>query len=92
MKATAIGRDPSGSPTANTAEGPPTTVRGSRPLFELGSIGSNGSAPLRQILESDTLREELEEHTAIIEFAGQLIREDAERAAWAVVSTRYRIH
>lgn len=44
------------------------------------------------MLESGPLREEFEERAAIMEFDGDLTREDAERAAWAVVSTRYRIH
>ena len=44
------------------------------------------------MLESDTLREEFEERAAIMEFDGQLTRKEAERAAWALVSTRYRLH
>ena len=81
-----------GEPTANTAEGPPTAVLGSRPLVELGSIGSNGSAPPRQMLESDILREEFEERAAIMKFDGKLTREEAELAAWALLSTRNRLH
>ncbi len=66
-------------------------VLDARPLIELGSIGSNGSAPPWQMLESDTLRDEFEERAAIMEFDGQLTREEAERAAWALVSTRHRL-
>ena len=80
-----------GEPTANTAEGLPTAVLGSHPLIELGSIGSNGSAPSWQMLESG-LREEFEERAAIVEFDGELTREDAEWVAWALVSKRYRLH
>ena len=39
------------------------------------------------MLKSDTLREECEERAAIMEFDGNLTREEAERAAWALVST-----
>ena len=37
------------------------------------------------MLESDTLHEEYEERAAIMEFDGQLTREEAERSAWALV-------
>ena len=67
-----------GEPTANTAEGLPTAVLGSHPLIELGSIGSNGSAPSWQMLESG-LREDFEERAAIMEYDGGMSREEAER-------------
>lgn len=79
-------------PTANTAEGHPMAVLGERPPIELGSIGSNGSTRPWQLLESGTAREEFEERAAIMEFDGRLTREDAERAAWALVAARYRLH
>ena len=80
-----------GGPTAVTAEGHPGAVVGMRRLAESGSIGSNGSAPPWQLLELD-LREDFEERASIMEFDGGLTREEAERAAWALVSTRYRLH
>ena len=44
------------------------------------------------MLESEALREAFEERAAIIEFDGGLTREVAERAAWALVSKRHRLH
>ena len=80
------------APPASPAEGPLPAALGARPPLDYGSIGSNGSAPPWQMLESDTLREECEERAAIMEFDGNLTREEAERAAWTLVSTRYRLH
>lgn len=77
-----------GETTANTAEGRPAAALCS----EIGSIGSNGSASPWQMVKSDTLREEFEERAAIMEFDGQLTREEAERAAWGIISTRCRLH
>ena len=83
-------------PTANTAEGNPTAVMAvldPGPQEELAtSIGSNGSTPPWQMPGSDALREGFEERAAIMEFDGGLSREEAERAAGALVSTRHRLH
>jgi hypothetical protein len=71
-----------GQPTANTAEGNPTAVTAvlasASAVKPPPSIGSNGSA--------ETLREAFEERAAIMEYDGRMTREDAERAAWALVS------
>ena len=44
------------------------------------------------MLESDILREEFEERAAIMQFDGKLTREEAELAAWTLLSTRNRLH
>jgi pentose-5-phosphate-3-epimerase len=62
------------------------------PDKRVASIGSNGSVLSERMLESEALREAFEERAAIIEFDGGLTREDAERAAWALVSKRHRLH
>ena len=72
--------------TAKTAETTPLAVPGLRPPAEPGGFVSFGSAPWGLLLESDPLREAFEERAAIMEFDGQLTREDAEWAAWALVS------
>jgi hypothetical protein len=54
-----------------------------------GSIGSNGSTPPPRLLETELSREDFEERAAIMEFDGGLAREEAERAAWALVLKRY---
>ena len=56
------------------------------------SIGSNGSAVPDRILETESVREDFEERTAIMEFDGGLSREEAERAAWALVLNQHRLH
>jgi hypothetical protein len=57
-----------------------------------GSIGSIGSPPPARILETEVLREAFEERAAIMEFDGGLGRDEAEKAAWALVSKRHRLH
>jgi hypothetical protein len=42
--------------------------------------------------QSDTLREAFEERAAIMEFDGGLSRDEAERAAWALLAKRNRLH
>jgi hypothetical protein len=56
------------------------------------SIGSNGSAAPNRRLETESLQEEFEERAAIMEFDGGLSRDEAERAAWALVLNRHRLH
>jgi len=56
------------------------------------SNGSNDSALPWQMLESEMLREAFEERAAIMEFDGGLSRDDAERAAWALVLKQRRLH
>lgn len=79
--------------TAKTAEGNPMAVT-SVPHPPLGpdrpaSIGSNGS-----LLPEDlaALRDEYEERAAIMQFEGGLSREEAGRAAWALVYGQGRLH
>lgn len=81
--------------TANTAERTLTAVMAVRPPAPTAeppaSIGSNGSAQPRQMEESEALREAFEERAAIMEYDGGLSREEAERAAWALV-LKHRLH
>ncbi len=76
--------------TADTAEGNPTaamTVLGPGLTEEpVASIVSNGSVVPRQMMESEAVREAFEERAAIMEYDGGMTREDAARAAWALVS------
>ncbi len=82
--------------TANSAERNPTAVMAvPHPALrgELGiSIGSNGSPPPARMLDSESVRANFEERVAIMEFDGGLSRDEAERSAWGLVSTRYRLH
>ncbi|WP_210756853.1 DUF3987 domain-containing protein [Caldichromatium japonicum] len=75
--------------TANSADGNPIAVMAvlydAAPAKHDASNGSNGSAPPWQWLDSEALREAFEERAAIMEFDGGMSREDAERAAWALV-------
>ncbi len=86
---------PSGT-TANSADGNPTAVMAAlivpTAAQPAASTGSNGSAPLRQWLDSDAMREALEERTTIMEFDGGMSREDAERADWALILRPRRLH
>lgn len=82
--------------TANTADGNPTAVMAAltvpvaaRPA---ASTGSNGSAPRGQWLDAEAMREAFLERAAIMEFDGGMSREDAERAAWALVLEPRRLH
>jgi len=82
--------------TADTAERPPTAVL-AVPGPALGgearaSIGSNGSTSADRCAETASLTDEFEERAAIMEFDGGLSRDEAERAAWALVSTRRQLH
>ena len=85
-----------GLPTANTAEGNPTAVTAvlaPATAVELSpSIGSNSSALPWRMPESEALRESFEERTAIMEYDAGITREDAEWAAWALVSKRNSLH
>jgi hypothetical protein len=83
-------------PTANSAERDPPAVMAAphsaartRPS---PSIGSNGSTAGAQMLESEALREDYEERSAIIEFDGSLPRNEAEFVALALVLNRTRPH
>ena len=82
--------------TADTAERNPMAVMAvPDPVLreKLGaSIGSNDSTPLARMLETESVREEFEERAAIMEFEGGLSRDEAERAAWALVLKRHRLH
>jgi hypothetical protein len=82
----------SGRPTANTAEGRPAAVLAVPSLAlddgDRESIGSNGSTLPECDTDTAALSDEFEERAAIMEFDGNLGREDAEHAAWALVSTR----
>jgi len=83
-----IGGTPTGT-TANSANGNPTAVlavvhRGP-PDKQDGSNGSIGSAPPCGTQGSEALREAFEERAAIMEFDGGMNRENAERAAWALI-------
>ena len=53
------------------------------------SIGSNGSRAPKELA---ALRDDFEERAAIIEFDSGLSREEAERAAWALVYGQSRLH
>jgi len=44
------------------------------------------------MLDSESVRANFEERVAIMEFDGGLSRDEAERSAWGLVSTRYRLH
>ena len=83
-------------PTANTAEGNPTAATVAHypglPEGPATSIGSNDSALPWRMLESEVLREAFEERAAIMEFDGGMSRDDAERAAWVLVSKHRRLH
>lgn len=85
-----------GSTTANRAEGNPTAVTAvpAQPIVDPSpaSFGSNGSAIPASKYESESFIEAFEERAAIMEFDGGLNRNDAERAAWALVTKLYRLH
>lgn len=89
-------REIPGRPTANTAEGVPTAalaVPDPPGCAEAqATIGSNGSASLEGDAEPVAVSDAFEERAAIMEFDGGLSREDAEQAAWALVSTRRQRH
>jgi hypothetical protein len=90
-----IGETATGT-AANTADGYSTAamaVLHPAPAVEPAtSIGSNGSAPPSWMRELDAVREAFEERAAIMEFDGGLNRDDAERAAWALVLKQRRLH
>lgn len=79
--------------TAKTAERNPMAVTAvphprlgpERP----GSIGSNGSMSPKELA---ALRDDFEERAANMEYDGGLSREEAERAAWALVYGQRRLH
>jgi hypothetical protein len=78
--------------TAKTAEAHPTAATAvlCPPSGEEreGSIGGNGSPLPARMQDAEALREAFEERAAIMEFDGGMSREDAERAAWALVLKR----
>lgn len=81
-------------PTANSAERNPTTVT-AVPERAIGqnadqSIGSNGSARSEQSAEIDAVRDVFEERAAIMEYEGRPSLENAEVAAWELVTQRGR--
>jgi hypothetical protein len=65
--------------TANTAKTPATAVT------------AVGDEDIRRD-STATLREAWEERAAIMQFDGGMSREEAERAAWELVSGNYRLH
>lgn len=79
--------------TAKTAERNPVAVTAvAHPRLgpdRPASIGSNGSVSPEELA---ALRGEYEERAAIMEFDGGLSREEAERAAWALVYGQGRLH
>jgi hypothetical protein len=86
-----------GSPgSANTAKRSLMAVTAVSPLpgecETSASIGSNGREVNDAFLTGDDVREDFAERAAIMEYDGALPRADAERAAWEMVSKRYRIH
>lgn len=82
--------------TANSAERTLTAVMAvpHRAFWEKSraSIGSSGSAPTQRIPGKEDALEDFEERAAIMEFDGGLSRDEAERAAWALIVNRYRVH
>jgi len=82
--------------TANSAERTPTAVMAAPyPVScekSVASIGSNGSTSPVRLLETESERYDFEERAAIMEFDGGLSRNEAECAAWALVSMRHRLH
>lgn len=83
-------------PTANTAEGNPTTatsvfVPAASEEAE-ASFGSNGSVLPDQVAESQGLHETFEERAGIMEYDGGMSRKDAERAARLFVVKRHILH
>ncbi|MBM3775520.1 MAG: hypothetical protein FJW37_10195 [Acidobacteria bacterium] len=59
----------------------------------MASIGSIGSALAADCAESEAQRDDYEERAGIMEFDGGLSRDEAERAAWALVQkTRHLLH
>lgn len=90
-----IGGTPTGT-TANSADRNPTAVMAvlhhGPPDKQEDSNGGIGSALLGEIHDHEALREAFEERAAIMEFDGGMNREDAERAAWALVLKQRRLH
>ncbi|MEW5864185.1 MAG: hypothetical protein AB1773_11445 [Pseudomonadota bacterium] len=82
--------------TANTAERNLTAVmavpRHGHPGKQDGSNRGISSALPGEIHDCEALREAYEERAAIMEFDGGMSREDAERAAWALVLKPRRLH
>jgi hypothetical protein len=82
--------------TANSADGNPTAVMAvlyrRPPDKQDGSNGGIGSALPCGIHDSEAQREAFEERAAILEFDGGMSREDAERAAWALILKPRRLH
>jgi hypothetical protein len=83
-------------PAANSAERNPAAVT-AVPEPEncknlMPSIGSNGSTSSAFLPANEAARQEFEERAAIMEFDGGLTRDEAEREAWKLISTRNRLH
>ena len=89
-------RDCARRPAAVTAEGNPTAVTAvlhPAPRQKMNeSIADDGSSTRFQEQEAEFILEEFEERAAIMEFDGGLSQEEAERAAWAQISKRNRLH
>lgn len=56
------------------------------------SFGSNGSTSAPHISVLEFIREEFEERAAIMEFDGDLSRDDAELNVWTMVTKRERVY
>jgi len=84
------------STTANRAEGSllaASAALNSDSLMRLtASFDSNGSDQSDEIVDYEMLSEDFEERAAIIEYDGGMIRDEAERAAWTIVTRRHRFH
>ena len=89
-------RESARRPTAITAERSATAVMAvlDPALREesVASNGSNGSSAPTRMLENQAVWDDFEERAAIMEFDGGLSREEAERAAWALVLDHHRLH
>jgi hypothetical protein len=62
------------------------------PIIRENKPGIVAALSSARMLESEVLRETFEERAAILQFDGGLSRDEAERAAWALVSRRQRLH
>ena len=89
-------RESTRRPTAVTAERNPMAVMAVPHTVLRGelreSIGSIGSTVPAGMPESDAIRGAFEERAAIMEFDGGLSRDEAERAALALVLRRHQMH
>jgi hypothetical protein len=75
-------------PTANTAERTLTAVTAVPP----GAFWKKSKVSTQLKPGEEQALEDFEERAAIMEFDGGLSRDEAERAAWASIINRYRVH